>query len=87
MKLLSLMSQPQSRGYYYFSDNSGSVSALEGGWQMSQQGSPGRQDGDYHGGKHGHRQRDRRGPSEQRYILYMYEYTGLLKILIINYRY
>lgn len=79
MKSLSLMSLPQSRGYYYFSDYSGSVSALEGGRQMSQQGSPGRQDGDYHGGKHGYRQRDRCGPSEQRYIWYTYSIQGFLK--------
>lgn len=69
------MPQPQSRGYY-FSGNSGSVSALEGGWQMSQQGSPGRQDGDYYGVKHGNRQRDRCGPSEQRYMYSMQEFSN-----------
>lgn len=69
------MPQPQSRGYY-FSGNSGSVSALEGGWQMSQQGSPGRQDGDYYGVKHGNRQRDRCGPSEQRYMFSIQEFSN-----------
>lgn len=69
------MPQPQSRGYY-FSGNSGSVLALEGGWQMSQQGSPGRQDGDYYGGKHGNRQRDRCGPSEQRYMFSIQEFSN-----------
>lgn len=69
------MPQPQSRGYY-FSGNSGSVLALEGGWQMSQQGSPGRQDGDYYGVKHGNRQRDRCGPSEQRYMFSIQEFSN-----------
>lgn len=69
------MPQPQSRGYY-FSGNSGSVLALEGGWQMSQQGSPGRQDGDYYGVKHGNRQRDRCGPSEQRYMYSIQEFSN-----------
>lgn len=69
------MPQPQSRGYY-FSGNSGSVLALEGGWQMSQQGSPGRQDGDYYGVKHGNRQRDRCGPSEQRYMYRIQEFSN-----------
>lgn len=69
------MPQLQSRGYY-FSGNSGSVLALEGGWQMSQQGSPGRQDGDYYGVKHGNRQRDRCGPSEQRYMYSIQEFSN-----------